>query len=103
MSKYNAKKTTIDGITFASKKEAMRYKELDLLQRAGEIQDLMLQVPYTLIPRQAGERACTYIADFVYTENGEQVVEDVKGMKTQVYILKRKLMLWVHGIKIFET
>ena len=102
MSKYNAKKTVLDGITFASKKESKRYQELRLLERAGEIQYLELQKVYELIPKQSGERACKYIADFVYMENGKQIVEDVKGKLTPVYIIKRKLMLHVHGIKIRE-
>ena len=103
MTKYNAKKTVLDGITFASRKEGKRYQELRLLERAGEIQGLQLQTPYVLIPKQNGERACKYIADFVYMEDGKQVVEDVKGKLTPVYIIKRKLMLWVHGIKIREV
>ena len=79
-----------------------------LLERAGEIQDLCAQVKFTLIPtqKQGGkvvERPVTYIADFVYTENGEQVVEDVKGMRTKEYIIKRKLMLYIHGIRIKEV
>ena len=102
MGKYNAKKTVLDGITFASRKEGKRYQELRLLERAGEIQDLRLQVPYELIPKQKGERACTYYADFVYMEDGKQIVEDTKGVKTPLYVVKRKLMLWVHGIKIRE-
>ncbi len=103
MGKYNAKKTDVGGITFDSKKEAKRYEELRLLARAGEIQYLELQKVYELIPKQSGERACKYIADFVYMENGKQIVEDVKGKRTPVYIIKRKLMLWVHGIKIREV
>lgn len=89
--KYGNKKTEIDGITFQSKKEARRYSELKLLQRAGQIQDLKLQVPFELCPSQKGERAIKYIADFVYTENGKMIVEDVKGKRTDVYIIKRKL------------
>ncbi len=104
MTKYNAKKTVLDGITFASKKEGKRYQELRLLERAGKIQYLELQKAYVLIPKQSGERACKYIADFVYMENGKQIVEDVKGYKgNPVWIIKRKLMLWVHGIKIREV
>ena len=102
MSKYGAVKTIIDGIQFDSKREAQRYSELKLLERAGVIQNLRLQVKFELIPKQQGERACTYIADFVYEENGQTVVEDAKGMKTKDYIIKRKLMLWMHGIKIRE-
>lgn len=102
MSKFKANKTILDGIQFDSKREAKRYSELKLLERAGVIQNLRLQVKFELIPKQQGERACTYIADFVYEENGQTVVEDAKGMKTKDYIIKRKLMLWIHGIKIRE-
>ena len=106
MSKYHNTKTTLDGITFDSKKEATRYAELMLLQRSGLIQNLRLQVPFELIPKQAGERAVRYIADFVYDENGETVVEDTKSEITRAnptYILKRKLLLWVHGLRIKEV
>ena len=103
MSKYgNIKTTTSDGITHDSIKEANRWCELKLLERAGKIRLLQRQVKYTLIPKQEGEREVCYIADFVYNENGKLVVEDVKGKKTKDYIIKRKLMLWVHGIKIKE-
>ena len=102
MSKYHAIKTTFDGITFDSRKEAHRYYELSILQAAGEISDLQRQVTYELIPKQDGERACNYKADFVYQENGKTVVEDVKGVRTDAYKIKRKLMLWVYGIKIRE-
>lgn len=100
--KYGNKKVTVDGIEFDSKKEANRYLQLKLLERAGEIQDLQLQVKFELIPKQKGERACNYIADFVYTQNGETIVEDTKGFKTPEYIIKRKLMLERHGIRIKE-
>lgn len=106
--KYRNKKTIIDGYTFDSKKEANRYRELKLMLRADEISDLELQKPYELIPKQkidgkVVERACNYIADFAYKDkNGNAVVEDVKGMKTKEYIVKRKLMLYVHKIKIKE-
>ena len=103
MSKYRNRKTVYDGITFDSQREANRYAELKLLERAGEISDLKLQVPFELIPKQPGERAVKYIADFVYTEDGQTVVEDVKGKKTRDYIIKRKLMLWRHGITIKEV
>ena len=103
MSKYKNVKTTVDGIAFDSKKEAARYGELMLLAKAGAIQDPRLQVPFELIPKQAGERAVRYIADFVYTENGKMIVEDVKGVRTDVYKIKKKLMLAVHGIRIREV
>jgi hypothetical protein len=120
-SKYGANKTVIDGIEFDSKKEAKRWTELKLLERAGVIRDLDRQVKFVLIPAQREadtigargairkgkiiERECAYVADFVYTdaETGETVVEDTKGFKTKDYIIKRKLMLWVHKIKIMEV
>lgn len=107
-SKFGAKKVVRDGRTFDSKKEAGRYAELKLLQRAGKISDLRLQVPFLLIPSQYEngkciERECKYIADFTYRENGKFVVEDAKGMKTDVYRIKKKLMLQKYGIKIRET
>lgn len=94
MTKYRSQKTTLDGITFDSKKEARRYTELLLLQKSGVISDLRLQVKFEIIPKQKDERAAHYIADFVYQENGETIVEDTKGFKTKDYILKRKLMKW---------
>ena len=104
MSKYgNIKTITSDGIKHDSQKEANRWCELKLLQRAGKISDLQRQVPYELLPKQDGERAVHYVADFVYVENGREVVEDAKGKRTKEYILKRKMMLYFHGIKIKET
>lgn len=121
--KYNNKKVMVDGIKFDSKKEAKRYQELKMLEKAGIISNLQRQVKYTLIPAQYErtgevyakgnnkgkpqkgrliERECAYYADFVYTENGKSVVEDTKGVKTPEYIIKRKLMLYVHNIKIKE-
>ena len=107
-SKYRNRRTTVDGVTYDSAKEARRGAELRLLERAGKIQDLCAQVKYTLIPAQKRdgkviERAVTYIADFVYKENGDTVVEDAKGVRTKEYIIKRKLMLWEHGIQIKEV
>jgi hypothetical protein len=102
--KYGARKVTApDGQVFDSQKEYNRWCNLRLLERAGRISDLKRQVSYELIPKQNGERACTYVADFVYLENGELVVEDCKGFRTEGYKVKRKLMLWVHNIKIKET
>lgn len=107
-SKYHSKKVTVDGITFASRKEARRYQELKLLERAEEISGLELQKRFVLIPAQrvngkVVERACNYVADFCYKDKtGEIVVEDTKGVKTKDYIIKRKLMLWRHGIRIGE-
>ena len=106
--KYHAKKTELDGITFDAKKEANRYAELKLLERSGAIHNLQRQVRYELIPAQKKdgktiERACHYIADFVYEDSGKTVVEDVKGYRTKEYVLKRKLMLQVHGIEVREV
>ena len=126
--KYGNKKVTYDGIEFDSRKEARRYQELKLLERAGKIQGLELQKVFELIPAQYEatgerytkgknkglfkkrlvERAVTYKADFYYIENGKAVVEDIKGYVDPAsgafarYTIKRKLMLYVHGIKIKE-
>lgn len=105
--KYGNKKT--DG--FDSKAEARRISELRLMELAGEITDLKTQVRYGLIPAQyiggkCVERAVTYVADAEYKKGGRLVVEDIKSEMTRklpAYILKRKLMLWVHGIQILET
>lgn len=116
-SKYGSRKVAIDGITFDSKKEAARYQELKLLERAGEIHFLQLQVKFPLIPVQyenpnsptkSGrgkclERECSYIADFVYYKNEKTVVEDTKGFRTEAYKIKRKLMLERYGIQIREV
>ena len=103
MSKYHAIRTVVDGIPFASRKESSRYCELKLLERAGAITELKLQVSYTLLPKRGNMRAIRYIADFTYLENGIRVVEDVKGMKTQVYALKKRMMYELHGIEIREV
>lgn len=109
-SKYHAVRVRLGEERFDSKKEARRYQELLLLQRAGEIQNLQRQVRYLLIPAQYDEdgkcieRMVNYNADFVYkTKDGALVVEDVKGKRTPEYIIKRKLMLSVYGIRIKET
>ena len=97
MSKYQSKKTIVDGITFDSKAEARRYCELKMLEKAGEIADLQMQFSFQLQPpfRKNGKtiRAINYIADFVYTDTRKRriVVEDVKGFKTKEYLLKKKL------------
>lgn len=99
MSKYRNKKITIDGIKFDSKKEAVRYKELKILEQVGEIIDLQLQPKFLLIDKfeYKGKkyRAMHYIADFKYydTKLGADIVEDVKGYETGVYKLKKKLLL----------
>lgn len=121
---YNIKTRALDGTVFDSLKEARRWDELTLLQRAGKISDLQRQVKYELIPAQYQtyerfskkgerlkdgvrllERKVEYVADFVYTdaETGETIVEDAKGMRTKDYILKRKLMLAVHSIRVKEV
>lgn len=99
MSKYGAVRSGV----YASKREARRAGELTLMEKCGLISDLEQQVKFELVPKQAGERAVTYTADFRYRENGQIVVEDSKGMKTQQYVIRRKLMLFVHGIKVRET
>lgn len=99
MSKYGAKKSG----AYASKREAKRAGDLKVLQALGFISDLEEQVKFELIPKQAGERAVTYTADFRYKEDGQVVVEDSKGMKTQQYVIRRKLMLFIHKIKVRET
>ena len=121
-SKYHSRKITVDGETFDSKKEFQRYRELQLLEKAGKIFGLRRQVKYRLLPSQyvtvetengtkdvCVERPVTYIADFVYTVPHspgkwcETVVEDCKGFRTKDYVLKRKMMLYFHGIQIKEV
>ena len=98
-SKYKAKKTIIDGITFDSKSEARRYEELKLLQRGGAIKHLSLQPRFMLqegfknIHTGKKERAIEYVADFQYDEEDRTIVEDVKGFKTADYKIKRKLFI----------
>lgn len=104
INKYGARRVKApDGQVFDSALEYHRYCLLKLLERAGKISDLKRQVSFELIPKQEGERACSYVADFTYLEDGKLVVEDCKGFKTDVYKIKKKLMLWVHGIRIKET
>ena len=105
--KYNARKTTIDGITFDSMAEARRYSELLLLERAGEIADLEMHPRFEIQPAftlPSGEKfaAVRYEADFRYVDKrtGERIVEDVKGVETPVFKLKRKMMAHVHGISV---
>lgn len=116
--KYHSSKVELDGLIFDSKKEANRYEFLKELENNGEIQDLQRQVKFVLIDKQCEpdtigprggikkgkiiERECTYVADFVYKKNGKLVVEDTKGFRTTDYIIKRKLMLFIHGIRIQE-
>lgn len=106
-SKYGNKKVaTADGV-FDSQKEYKRWVQLKLMERAGIIQNLTRQQTFELIPKQrAGGktiRACNYIADFVYIQDGKTIVEDTKGVKTKEYKIKKKLMLWRYGIDIKET
>ena len=116
--KYRNTKTIVDGIEFDSRKEAARYKELKLLEAAGEISNFEMQVKFVLIPTQREpdfvgvrggikkgkviEKECSYLADFVYIRDGEVIVEDTKGIRTKDYIIKRKLMLYLLGIRIQE-
>ena len=120
-SKYGSRKTIVDGISFDSKKEASRYRELLLLERAGKIWNLRRQVKYVLIPAQyenpdsptkSGrgkclERECSYVADLVYdvpmVPEPIEIVEDTKGFRTEAYKIKRKMMLYMHGIRINEV
>lgn len=125
-SKYGAKKITRDGVTFDSLKEYRRFCELSLLEKSGDITELRRQVTFPLIPTQREEpcevykrgknkgmpkpgrvleKEVNYIADFVYRNSltGEIVVEDVKGFKTKDYILKRKMVLYFHNIRISEV
>lgn len=124
-SKYHAEKVTVNGITFDSKKEARRWLELTALEQAGKIHGLRRQVKYLLIPEQREscaeryksgpkkgqfkpgrvlERECSYYADFdYYTEDGTHVVEDAKGVRTEVYRLKRKMLLYKYKIRISEV
>ena len=122
--KYGNIKITVDGIQFDSKREAARYQELKLLERAGVISFLQRQTKFQLIPDQHApsnavytkgprkgqrkpgkllEKECSYIADFCYIQNGETVVEDAKGYRTEVYRIKKKLMLERYGIQIKEV
>lgn len=117
--KYHNRKVHKYGMVFDSIKELKRYEELLLLEKAGEIKNLQRQVKFLLIPSQYEkkwypklnsfgrgkciERPVYYVADFVYEANGKQVVEDVKGIKTKEYILKRKMLLWFHDIRIQEV
>ena len=118
-SKYRAEPTVIDGIRFDSKGEAKRYTYLKELEEMGVIENLKRQQKYVLIPSQYDfgvitkkgtfrkgkllERECAYKSDFEYEYKGEHIVEDFKGMKTDSYRIKRKLMLWKHGVRIYEA
>lgn len=105
MSKYKARKSTADGITFDSKKERDRYCVLKLMEKAGEIKNLELQPRYDF--KHNGKLICFYKADFRYRDchngNWNLIIEDVKGMKTPMYNLKKKMMKIFHGIEVLET
>lgn len=117
--KYGNKKVRYQGAVYDSRKEARRAAELSLLEKAGKISNVQTQVKFVLIPSQREpdtvgkrggikqgkviEKECAYYADFVYKDDkGRWIVEDTKGFRTKDYIIKRKLMLYVHGIKITE-
>ena len=102
-SKYHAVKTVLDDMKFDSKKEAKRYTQLKQMERSGLIKKLRLQVPFVLVDKSCYGCEIKYVADFVYIENGIEIVEDVKGVKTPVYKLKKRLMAERYGIKIKET
>lgn len=101
--KYGAIETEVDGIRFASRKEARRYSELRLMERAGEISYLRRQVVFAI--HVNGVLVCRYIADFTYRtkDNPAVIVEDCKGKRTATYQIKKKLMKAVHEIEIKET
>ena len=118
--KYRNKRVFRHGQWFDSEHEADRFFELSMMQRAGLISELQTQVPFELIPTQREpdtvgvrggikkgkciEKSCVYYADFVYLDkDGNQVVEDAKGMRTEAYKIKKKLMLYRHGIRIVEV
>jgi len=110
MSKYKAKRTTIDGITFASKAEAKRYEELKYMEMAGEIEWLELQPVFPLHATGFTEEGLTnikigkYVADFRYidADSGREIIEDVKGFKTPLYKWKKKHAEAEHGVEIVE-
>lgn len=109
MSKYNSKKVVIDGIEFDSKKEAFYYLELKVLLKSGEIRDLELQKEYVLQEsfkiNKKTRRKITYKADFSFfsTSDNRNHVVDVKGFKTEVYKIKKKLFEYKYGIEIEEV
>lgn len=101
-SKYGAVRTIVDGIRFASKKEAARYRDLRLMQQGGLISELRWQVPFEIRIKEI--YICSWLADFTYTaKDGMKCTEDVKGMRTDVYKLKKKLVEAQYNIRILET
>lgn len=105
MNKYRNREVIVDGLRFQSVKEASRWQELRMLERAGEITGLVRQQKIELIPKTKLYRACYYVCDFIYDDKRENktIYEDVKGVRTKEYLLKRKLLYWRHGIEIKET
>lgn len=110
MSKYNNRKVRCCGETFDSMLECERYKYLKALEQQKVISNLQRQVKYVLLPSQKDsktqktiEREITYLADFVYEKGSQTIIEDVKGLRTDVYKIKRKLMLYFHGIRVKEV
>lgn len=99
--KYRNIPTEVDGIRFDSKREAARWSQLKLMERAGYITDLERQVRYPL--NVNGVQICNYICDFKYIRNGAPVVEDSKGVRTKDYIIKAKLMKAIHGLDVVEV
>lgn len=99
--KYHNTRTTVDGIVFDSKREAERWQELRLMEKAGEITDLRRQVPFALTVNR--QLVCHYKADFLYIRDGKEIVEDAKGLRTREYAIKRKLMRACYGIEIQEV
>lgn len=98
--KYHAQPTVVNGIRFASKKEANRYLELKALENQYKIQNLNIQVKFPLIKKSQYGKEIRYVADFVYYVNGEMIVEDTKGYVTDVFKLKARMMAELYGIKI---
>ena len=103
MNKYRNKKILYKGIKFDSQKEFYRYLVLEDMMKKNKISDLRLQVPYVLIDKSCFGRAIKYVADFVYKKDNQIIVEDVKGVKTPVYRLKKRMLAERYGIEIKEV
>lgn len=102
--KYGNEPTLIDGLRFDSKREARRYQELRLMAQAGVITELCAEKKALRYPCVVhGQLICTYVADFRYREQGAIIVEDAKGHRTPLYVLKRKLVAALYGIEIREV
>ena len=101
MNKYHNKRVVVDNINFHSIRESMRYGELKMLQRMGEITELELQPKFPIAVNE--QKICTYIADFRYWKDGKAIIEDVKGAKTALYSLKKKLVQAIYSIEIIEV